>query len=68
VLGGKVGQVGKEQAHAGLGECAAGQQGAEQVVEDVALCWRQGALEVLHERCAWVFFSRVVSFGCCHSG
>ena len=54
-VGGEVGQVGKEQAHSGLGERAERHQGEQEPVEAVVLCGCERVLEVLEPCCAvWV--------------
>ena len=52
----------------GLCERAEGEQGEQERVDAFALGGCEGVLEVLQERCDRVFFYRVVSFECYHSG
>ena len=52
----------------GLCERAEGEQGEQERVDAFALGGCEGVLEVLQERCNRVFFYRVVSFECYHSG
>ena len=63
-----LGELCKEQAHLGLCERAEGEQGEQERVDAFALGGCEGVLEVLQERCDRVFFYRVVSFECYHSG
>ena len=67
-VGGDVGELGKEQAHLGLGEGSERDEGEQEPVEAFGLCGCEGVLAVLQERCDWVLFCRVVPFGCYHSG
>ena len=67
-VGGNVGELGKEQAHLGLGECAERDAGEQEPVEAFALRRCEGVLEVLEPCHDWVLFCRVVPFGCYHSG
>jgi hypothetical protein len=50
-VGGDGGELGKEQAHLGLGKCAEGEQGEQEPVDAFALGGCEGVLEVLHQRC-----------------
>ena len=51
-VGGNVGDLGKEQAHLGLGECAERDAGEQEPVEAVVLCGCERVLEVLEPCCA----------------
>ena len=65
---GELGELCKEQAHLGLGECAERDEGEQERVDAFALGGCECVLEVLQERCDWVLFCHVVLFGCYHSG
>jgi hypothetical protein len=67
-VGGDGGELGKEQAHLGLGERAACDEGEQEPVDAVELCGCERVLEVLEQCCDRVLFCRIVPFGCYHSG
>ena len=66
-VGGDGGELCKEQAHLGLGECAERDEGEQERVDAFALGGCECVLEVLQERCDRVLFCCAVPLGCCHS-